>query len=365
MGVPYLCPGKDGRSLPMPGEEWALAVHTPSGADEAIHRNGRSDPVAAYASHPSDMRPLARPSDTLSGIIRSQNGIITVRQALDEGFPYASIRRQVRSGNWQRLTQGVLLAGQADPTLEQLCAVGVIRGGASAAIGGWAGAGLCGLRVTSELPTTIDVWVPEGHNRRPTGSWRFHEDGQGRLAGASGRPPVISVEHLICDLTIDLNETEIIDLVTNCLSRRLTDERTLIAVVDRRPRLSGRRFLIDLLHDSGGLDSVLEYRFDDRVLKPHDLPTGARQAARSGFFHDLLYEAFALIIELDGRLGHTGSAKFRDFRRDNVGAVNGRVTLRYGWDDVMSRPCAVAGELATVLRRQGWQGRRAYCPRCR
>ncbi|WOQ15812.1 type IV toxin-antitoxin system AbiEi family antitoxin domain-containing protein [Raineyella sp. W15-4] len=311
------------------------------------------------------MKPAARPTSALTDIIRSQNGIITVRQALDEGFPYASIRRQVRSGTWQRVTQGVLLAGRADPTLEQLCAVGVIRGGTGAAIGGWAGAGLYGLRTTREVPSTLDVWVPDGRNRRPTSSWRFHEDGQGRLAGASGRPPVIPVEHLVCDLIVDLNETEIIDLVTSCLSRRMTDERTLIAVVERRPRLPRRRFLVDLLHDSGGLDSVLEYRFDDRVLKPHDLPMGTRQAARSGFFHDRLYEAFALVIELDGRLGHTGSGKFRDFRRDNVGAVNGLVTLRYGWDDVLSRPCAVAGEVATVLRRQGWEGRRACCPRCR
>ncbi|QGF24258.1 type IV toxin-antitoxin system AbiEi family antitoxin domain-containing protein [Raineyella fluvialis] len=311
------------------------------------------------------MKRPAQPSSALTDIIRSQNGVITVRQALDEGFPYASIRRHVRSGTWQRMAPGILLTGQGEPTLEQLCTVGVIRGGPGAAIGGPAGAKLCGLRPTGELPTTIDVWVPEGCNRRPTGRWRFHEDGQGRLAGVSGRPPVVPVEHLVCDLTVDLSETEIVALVTSCLSQRLTDERTLLAVVERRPRLAGRRFLLDLLRESGGLDSVLEYRFDDRVLKPHDLPVGVRQAARSGFFHDLLYEAFALIVELDGRLGHTGAGKFRDFRRDNVGAVNGWVTLRYGWDDVMSRPCAVAGELATVLRRQGWEGRRGCCPRCR
>lgn len=311
------------------------------------------------------MRPTAHPSDTLSEIMRSQHGIVTVAQALEEGLPYAAVRRLLRAGAWQRLTQGILLTHDAEPTLEQLCIAGVIRGGAGSAIGGWAAAGMLGLRLEEEPPPLIDVWVPDGCSRRTTGRWRFHHDGQHRLARAAGRPATIPIGHVLCDLSAGMAQGDIIDLVTRCLGTGLTDERALIAVVEQRTRLLGRTFLRDLLNDSAGIHSVLEYRFDERVLGAHDLPAATRQASRSGHFHDLLYDDCGVLVELDGRLGHIGSGKFRDFRRDNVSAVNGLVTLRFGWADVVNRPCAVAAQLATVLRRHGWTGRRAYCERCR
>ncbi|MGH3490892.1 MAG: hypothetical protein ACRDP8_23645 [Actinopolymorphaceae bacterium] len=38
-------------------------------------------------------------------------------------------------------------------------------------------------------------------------------------------------------------------------------------------------------------------------------------------------------MELDGRIGHSEEARFRDYRRDNDASVRGHVTLRYGWTD--------------------------------
>lgn len=43
---------------------------------------------------------------------------------------------------------------------------------------------------------------------------------------------------------------------------------------------------------------------------------------------------YGLLIELDGRIGHTGDGRFRDMRRDNAAATDGLATLRYGWHDV-------------------------------
>ena len=194
--------------------------------------------------------------------------------------------------------------------------------------------------------------------------WTFHNDGERRLGGASGDPIVIPVEHLICDLSLHRPETDLIAYVMAALSKRHTREDKLMRVVRDRMRLPTRAFLLDVLKDSSGIESVLEYYFDDRVVEPHQLPRGTCQAARSGRFHDLLLEEFGVLIELDGRLGHAGSGRFRDFERDNDSLVNGLVTLRYGWSDVIGRPCAVAGQVATVLRRRGWDRRRARCPRC-
>jgi hypothetical protein len=48
-------------------------------------------------------------------------------------------------------------------------------------------------------------------------------------------------------------------------------------------------------------------------------------------------------------------------RRDNAAVVDGRRVLRYGWADVAGQPCAVAAQVATVLRASGWSGTARRC----
>jgi hypothetical protein len=62
---------------------------------------------------------------------------------------------------------------------------------------------------------------------------------------------------------------------------------------------------------------------------------------------------------------HPEPARFRDHRRDNAAVVAGGRVLRYGYTDVVERPCAVAREVASVLAAAGWVGRARRCgPGC-
>jgi hypothetical protein len=97
---------------------------------------------------------------------------------------------------------------------------------------------------------------------------------------------------------------------------------------------------------------------------------GRRQAKRvagGAEFLDVLIEEFGVHVELDGRLGHNrATEKWRDMRRDNRSELARLRHLRYGWGDVVDRPCDVAIKQAEVLRQQGWTGtfkRCAVCPR--
>jgi hypothetical protein len=51
--------------------------------------------------------------------------------------------------------------------------------------------------------------------------------------------------------------------------------------------------------------------------------------------------------------------------RDNRFVLAALPTLRYGWADVLDRPCEVAAQVATVLVQHGWSGLPGRCPRCR
>jgi hypothetical protein len=78
----------------------------------------------------------------------------------------------------------------------------------------------------------------------------------------------------------------------------------------------------------------------------------------------VVYLAYWLVVELDGRLGHEGPGRFRDMLRDNDATVDGEATLRYGYGDVAGSPCMVARQVAAVLSSRGWTGVLRRCSHC-
>lgn len=71
---------------------------------------------------------------------------------------------------------------------------------------------------------------------------------------------------------------------------------------------------------------------------------------------------YGLLIELDGRIGHTGDGRFRDMRRDNAAATDGLAALRYGWHDVSGAACSAARQVAGTLELYSWLGPFIPCP---
>src|SRR5258705_3134574 len=118
-----------------------------------------------------------------------------------------------------------------------------------------------------------------------------------------------------------------------------------------------------------GVHSLLEFRYVTRVERPHGLPAGTRQyqVTRSGQhqYQDVAYQAYTVVVELDGQVAHPVEFRWRDIRRDNASAADGQATLRYGWPDVTQRACLVAAEVGAVLAQRGWDGRLRHCgPAC-
>ena len=68
----------------------------------------------------------------------------------------------------------------------------------------------------------------------------------------------------------------------------------------------------------------------------------------------MTYQAYGVVVELDGQVAHPVEFRWRDIRRDNASAVDGQQTLRYGWADVTERPCQAAAEVGAVLAGHGW-----------
>lgn len=134
-------------------------------------------------------------------------------------------------------------------------------------------------------------------------------------------------------------------------------------IEERRPRRYGKALGDALRLLADGVQSALEQRYACDVELAHALPTARRQQPfvvdGRTLWEDVTYDivGIPLTVRLDGRAFHDApEVAFRDRRRDNAAELAARHRLVYGWDEVSRDPCGVATEVATVLRRAGWQG---------
>ncbi|MDQ2816341.1 MAG: hypothetical protein M3Z75_31990 [Actinomycetota bacterium] len=192
----------------------------------------------------------------------------------------------------------------------------------------------------------------------------------GRIAEATQacfEPPRTTVEETVLDL-VELAGTfdDVCGWITRACGRRLSTEKRLRAALAVRKKMRWRPELDDVLRAAGdGIHSALEYRYLRDVERAHGLPRSRHQARviidGRVAYRDCYYDEYQVAIELDGRLAHLDEERWRDSRRDNNGGAAGVYTSRFGWRDVMSRPCETALLQARILRQHGWRGQPKPC----
>lgn len=305
--------------------------------------------------HSVGMRRKANISDALWQRAREQSGVLSHKQVSGEGHSRNEIQRFLDDRVLWQLARG--LYGLApDPPWAGLAWGGILLGGDGAALGGRSAGFLHGL---CDQPETIDVLVPRRAKDR--GCWRFHNV----RAAATGTLRLAKVDEVVLQLCADATRGEVLGVLANAVSGRRTTVQRLQKAFEGRPKLRNRRLALDALRDvAEGVHSALEERFRG-LLRSHWLPEPVRQGSVSkGTYSDNVYEDYMLVVELDGKLGHEGVEKWRDFRRDNRNAAAGWTTLRFGWWDVVERPCEVVAQLVHLLRSKGWRGDMLRCAAC-
>ncbi len=214
----------------------------------------------------------------------------------------------------------------------------------------------------------IEVAVPAGrHPRAPQGIRvvrlrRFEEVAQPHLS-----PPRVRIEPALLRVASRARSEDgtVAVLADACQSGRSTAARltTELGSVGRLPR---RDLIETVLGDvAEGALSALERRYLRHVERAHRLPRARRQATDNRTHRDVEYRRWATRVELDGRLGHEWTAdRWDDLDRDLDSAVDGHLTVRIGWRQVL-QPCRLAERIAQILVARGWEGRPRPCgPGC-
>ena len=312
------------------------------------------------------MHPRQAPSEELRKLASLQDGVLSREQSLAHRLSPRAIDRLISEGHWRRLDCGIYLTGATEPSWRSLAWAGVLLAGDAARLGGRAAAHLEGL--VDEPPDEISILIPHAQRLRNRSPWIFLRETGNFRTSSRGNPPRIGVEDAVLDLCANGEAADAVGWLTTAVQRRLTTPERLRRAMDRRTRQRHRQVILDLLSDvAQGAQSPLEVQYACDVERAHGLPRGTRQAPSGGrrYSRDVEYEDYGLVVELDGRLGHSGMGRFRDMWRDNAAIIENRVTLRYGSVDLYRRPCEVALQVASVLLRCGWTGSPLRCDRCR
>jgi hypothetical protein len=301
----------------------------------------------------------------LDELCQRQQGVLTRQQAVHHGMTLEQIRSHLRSGRWQRLYAGVYATFSGPvPRMAQLWAA-VLYAGPDTALSHQSAAELAGL---AEAGGPIHVSVPSGRRiRRPPGVV-VHLSSRVETARHPTRlPPQTRVEETILDLTQTApNLDRALSWVVRACASRLTTVDRLTVALGQRKKMHRRAELCAVLQDvRRGCHSMLELRCLRDVERPHGLPTALRQRVRARpggqWYDDVHYPEYAIVVELDGRVAHPDDQRWRDMRRDNAEVVAGGRVLRYGVADVLESPCAVATQVALLLRRHGWTATPRAC----
>jgi len=302
----------------------------------------------------------------LAQVALSQGGLVTTAQCLAAGMTHHAVEWRLTSGRWQRLRRGVYLTHSGPADWVARAGAAVLASGAGAVLSHASAARLFGL--VGEDPATLDVTVPSRNRARGVPGVRVHRV-QDRSVRRRPWPPRTSVEDTILDLGRTVTLDEVTALAARACARRLTAPSRLADALRERHRYPARALLRLALGDiDEGAESLLEVRYIRGVEQRHALPKATRQARFAGSGRgrrDFELGAYRVIVEVDGRLWHEGRF-LSDRQRDRRSTVRGWGTLRYTWAEVVGDPCAVAREIAAVLRGRGWTGTARPCsPRCR
>lgn len=297
-----------------------------------------------------------QPSPQLLEIADAQAGCLSREQCLNHGLGPGVLKR-LCGGGWCRTAAGVNCL--REPVWMSWAWTGLLSCGPDSVLGAHASAYLDG--VVDGQPERIVVWAPHAVSRVTPEQIKYRRGSR----RSHGDPSRTWLEDSVLDLAWDcMTSDEVISIVGRVLSERLSTPARLLSSLSQRSRQKHRGIIHEMCSDLLGVESVLEERFVHGVAQPHGLPAPRRQVRRAPGRYDNLYEEYLLVVELDGDQAHRGE-QLRDMRRDNRTLVDlGLVTLRYGWSDVVNRPCDVAAQIALVLNRGGWDGQLTKCRHC-
>jgi hypothetical protein len=305
-------------------------------------------------------------------LMAEQRGLITTAQLAALGITPDAIEASVDAGRWQHALPRVYATFTGPLPRSALIVASLLYAGPVALLSHRTAAEEWGMLEPADGP--IHVTVPYGCSAVSQPPWLVvHRSRAFAHILVRTEPPRVSradtaVDLAVAEATPRLAMRRLVALAT---SSRISAAELRRRIEERRPRRYRTAINDAIRLMAGGVSSALEELFAVDVESAHALPAACRQVPfrvdGRTLWEDATYDhvGVPLTLRLDGRRYHAQpGVAFRDRRRDNAAELADRRRLVYGWKDLATDPCGAAAEVATILRRCGWQGPIKPCERC-
>ncbi len=296
----------------------------------------------------------------LAEVARAQHGLFRRTQALEAGFPASTINDLVRRGTWVRVGRGVLAPAALPATYRRSAMAAVLSFDEATAVASHECAGtLHGFRYLDNHPIVVTV---------PSDRWnRLHgvivhrsSDLIDEQVAVRHDIPVTSPVRTMIDLAGVLHPSRLEMVLDAALGSKLVELPMLVRTFNQVAR-RGRP-------GAGHIRALLAARADGYVASDSELERRLRAfLTRYGFpqpvaqlptwwegrligLADFAYPSVRVLLELDGRLGHSQLVDFeRDRLRDQRAIAAGWRVIRVTWRQLHRHPEQVREVLAAVL----------------
>ncbi|MDN4484265.1 endonuclease domain-containing protein [Demequina lignilytica] len=204
-------------------------------------------------------------------------------------------------------------------------------------------------------PPVADYAVPSGQHHRVPAWVRLRQGALGRVRMSARGVTTVTTERAVIDAWSTAPPSGRREVLHQALWSRICTWQQVRRELARTPRVPARHELQRVLGwFEAGATTPLEVRaryetFADPRFAAFEWQAELRLRGRR-VRADMLHRAARLVVELDGHRYHSSrAAQQRDRERSTDLAAAGYLTVRFGWDDLASRPKWCRERLLQVL----------------
>lgn len=290
-----------------------------------------------------------------------QHMLIARSQAYAAGMSAWQVAHRIRVGHWKEVRPNVFAVDGRNPSTWEAVVMAVVLAVPGAVASHQTALWLHGV-TTLGRPETIEVSAPMGAHRRYEGvRVRQHRDLPAAHRTKRRGIPVTTAERMIVDLAPELELSARLEVLEDAISCRAADRRAFVRLADS---CSSGRAGVRLLVDAAGADGAERFRSwleseASCIWSAAGLPeprwnTVLRDGRGRIGEIDAVFPGDIVTVELDGMKFHSSPAQRRkDNERDRRLLLSGRIPLRFGWKDVVSKPDAMLSEIREALALKG------------